>query len=197
MNSKLILSPAIAAVVLALGAGKSLGAPEAPAANAADRPLTFFCNTDGALPVTALRVNPDADTATNAEGSQQVHALLTWTNEHFPVTERAAQLCQQAAGRLQTYAQQSDPSQFSFTTGEVDGLPAICVEAVAGDGCQRDRLLTSLEAGQDAKTVLLSMTPEENHPETIPTTRGDFPLSINPWPVSLTSIMDSFLKRVR
>lgn len=192
MDSKLVLSPAIAAAALALSAQASMGAPEVPEASvpdaAAQQSLTFFCNTDGAMPVTALRLTPTAGEAA------QVHPLLTWTDEHFPVTERATQLCEQAAGRLQAYALQDDPSQFSFITGEVDGLPAICVEASAGAGCQRDRLLTALAADQDAKAVLLSLTPEANHPEPTPRVRGDFPLIVNPWPVSLTSIVDSFLK---
>lgn len=192
MDSRLILSPAIAAAVLALGAPAGIGAPEALEASVAAQPLTFFCSTNGAVPVTALRLSAEA----TAEGVQQIHPLLTWTDEHFPVVDRAAQLCQQAAGRLQAYAQQSDPGQFSFTTGEVDGLPAICLETAEEFGCQTDRLLTSLEASQDAKAVLLSMTPEENHPEQPPVrVRGDFPLSINPWPVSITSIMDGFLRR--
>ncbi|MEO0949398.1 MAG: COP23 domain-containing protein, partial [Cyanobacteria bacterium J06641_5] len=173
----------------------STSAPEAPASSANSHPpLTFFCSTDGAVPVTALRLAPEAA----AEGAPQVHPLLTWTGEYFPVAEQAAQLCQQAAGRLQAYAQQSDPGQFSFITGNVDGLPAICLETAEEFECQADRLLTSLEAGQDAKAVLLSMTPEENHPEVLPSaipTRGDFPLSINPWPVSITSIMDGLFQR--
>jgi len=191
MDSKSILSPVIAAATLLLGASASISAPEAPTSSVDTQlPLAFFCRTDGTVPVTALRLAPEA-----AEGVPQVHSLLTWTNEYFPVAEQAVQLCQQAAERLQAYTKQN-PGQFSFTAGKVDGLPAICVEEFEGDGCLPGRLLTSLEAGRDAEAVLLSMTPEENHPQKSPIAlRGDFPLSINPWPVSITSIMDGLLGR--
>jgi len=186
MDSRLILSPAIAAAILALGAPIGASAPEAPQAGAAEQPLTFFCKTDGATPVTALRL-------TAAEAPAQVHPILSWTAEYFP-TEQAEQLCQQAAQHMQVQAQKSDPGQFSFITGELDGRPAICLETELEFDCGSDRLIASLATDQDADEVLLSMTPEENHPPKLPATRGDFPLSINPWPVSITSILDGLLR---
>ncbi len=165
MNRKLVSPTIAAAFLLALGANASLSAPE----SAASQPFTFFCNDSGPTPVTAIRLNSDAE-------GEKVHSVLTWEAQHFSDAERA---CRQAAGRLQAFASESDPNDFNYTMGELSGLPVICLEAELTDGCS-DRVLISLEEGQDPKVVLKSMTGQE---VTAPVaTRGDFPISIQAFP---------------
>lgn len=172
MNCKLV-SPAIAAALLALGAPPSLGIPEP----AGEQPFTFFCATDGPTPVTAIRLDSEP------EGNRQVFTVLTWEEQHFPAAER---VCQQAAGRLQAYALESDPNEFLYTTGELNGLPIICLQSDSDAGCS-DRVLLSLAADQDAKVVLQSMTERQ-----IVRTRGDFPVSIRAFPFSIPFFSPSF-----
>jgi hypothetical protein len=102
--------------------------------------------------------------------------LINWSAEYFQSENEALFLCQDVSQQLQTFYAAGELTNLSLVSGTVDGEAVVCLEREMGAGCERDRVLFTLDTDQNPKAVLYELIAAEFKP---PRTRGDFPTRLD------------------
>jgi len=102
--------------------------------------------------------------------------LINWSAEYFQSENEALFLCQEVSEQLQTFYEAGELTSLSLVSGTVEGEAVVCLEREMGAGCERDRVLFTLNTDQNPKAVLYELITAEFKP---PRTRGDFPTRLD------------------
>lgn len=102
--------------------------------------------------------------------------LINWSAEYFQSENEALFLCQEVSQQLQTFYEAGELTSLSLISGTVEGEAVVCLERDMGAGCERDRVLFTLDTNKNPKAVLYELIAAEFKP---PRTRGDFPTRLD------------------
>lgn len=110
---------------------------------AAGANTTFLCATDDGVPATIART-PEGDTP-----------LIRWKSEFFNKWGWTPQKrCEEVSEKFQRFKDSGELNTLS--TGEIDGVPVLCVTTTAGGNC--GEFLFTLEPNEDPETILKRLT---------------------------------------
>ena len=122
---------------------------------------TIYCQSDGETPTTIAK---------KADG--QDLTIFHWRNEVLPEYLNPQQLCQEVSQKLQTYATEGNQLS-SFKTYDLDGIPLICAEEIAGN-CSLVLFTLNASSSQGDSNMILRQILDESlkGEEIISTERG-------------------------
>jgi hypothetical protein len=137
---------------------------------------TFSCEAKGDLLLTVAK----------AEGKEDI-AIFDWNEKHFSDRVQAAEICEKAATKLQTYYDNSKLNNISFASGKVNEKPLLCIQEVkegetlngrSSNCTEADEVLVPLDSSQKAGRVLCDVIVDDRQkPSSCKITqRGDFPM---------------------
>ncbi len=149
------LSPILASIAIAVTTAPVL------TASINDSNQNIFCQTESGIPTTMAK---------RADGEE--FTIFHWRNEVLPEYLNPQQLCQEVSQKLQTYATEGNQLS-SFKTYDLDGIPLICAEEIAGN-CSLVLFTLNASSSQGDSNMILRQILDESlkGEEIISTERG-------------------------
>ncbi|NBD33916.1 MAG: hypothetical protein GVY17_13365 [Cyanobacteria bacterium] len=127
----------------------------------------FRCDLSSQPPQTIIIKNDDNATP---------RPLIHWSAQYFQSDQEALSLCQEVSQQLQQFYEAGELTHLSLVAGAVDSEAVVCLERESGLGCERDRVLFTLDTDRNPEVVLYELIAAEFKP---PRTRGDFPTRLD------------------